>query len=256
METQCIYSDVGNYFMCYLDELQASQFEQNLSNFDWVIPTYCCTSLSSSKEISKTLLSFALKFVLCTRTFSVHCLSGKTIAGPQLRAIRSHPFTSEWQLSEVVTSQVLTVRQETHSTDPFKIPSLMDERSLPQKSLRFVCPVSVRQRKWLSRWLIPIMKGHNMQYSQCTIGCKGSRRTPANLEHEVIEEVPTLGMWSWSTVESCPHKNARIVYNQQTTRRGVCWSALVIRSIDSYSDSQGYHLIPKTVYRTTWTERQ
>jgi hypothetical protein len=34
METRCIYSDVGNYFMCYLDELQASQFEQNLSNFD------------------------------------------------------------------------------------------------------------------------------------------------------------------------------------------------------------------------------
>ena len=34
METQCIYSDLGNYFICYLEELQASQFEQNLSNFD------------------------------------------------------------------------------------------------------------------------------------------------------------------------------------------------------------------------------
>jgi len=32
-ETQCVYSDAGNYFMCYLDELQTSQFEQNLSNF-------------------------------------------------------------------------------------------------------------------------------------------------------------------------------------------------------------------------------
>jgi hypothetical protein len=32
--TQCIYTDVGNYFMCYLDEVQASQFEQNLTNFD------------------------------------------------------------------------------------------------------------------------------------------------------------------------------------------------------------------------------
>jgi hypothetical protein len=84
-----------------------------------------------------------------------------------------------------------------------------------------------------------------MKYSQCTIGCRGNRVTPANLEPKETKEVPTLGIWSSSTVASCPNKNARIVYNQQTTRRGVCWSALVIRSIDSYSDSQGYHLIPK-----------
>ena len=48
------------------------------------------------------------------------------------------------------------------------------------------------------------------------------------------------------TVVSSPDKNVRVV---QTTRTGVCWGALVIRSIDSYSDSQGHHLIPKTVNR-------
>ena len=34
METRCIYSDVRNYFMCYLGELQASQLEQTLTNID------------------------------------------------------------------------------------------------------------------------------------------------------------------------------------------------------------------------------
>jgi hypothetical protein len=167
METRCICSDVGNCFVCHLDELQASQseqnrtnfvchldelqasqFEQNRTNFDWVLPSYCCSSLSSGKETSKTLLSSARKLFLCTRPLSVHCLSGKTIASPQLRAVRSHPYTSEWQLSTVVTSQVLAVRHETHDRGPFKKTSLRDKRTQLQKSLRFVWPVSNRQRKW------------------------------------------------------------------------------------------------------------
>jgi len=100
--------------------------------------------------------------------------------------------------------------------------------------------------------------------------------TPANLEHEVIKEVsiPTneSSMLSFKhvrhfnrqgafryvkedsesvsqvyTAVSSPDKNVRIV---QKTRTGVCWGALVIRSIDSYSDLQGCHLIPKIVNRT------
>jgi len=89
-----------------------------------------------------------------------------------------------------------------------------------------------------------------MKYSQCTTGCKGNRLTPANLEPKETNEVPTLENWGSSTVVCCPYKNALIVHNRQTTRTGVCWGALVIRSIDSYSDSQGCHLIPKTVNRT------
>jgi len=50
------------------------------------------------------------------------------------------------------------------------------------------------------------------------------------------------------TVVSSPDKNVRVLV-VHTTRKGVCWGALVIRSIDSYSDSQGHHMIPKTVNR-------
>jgi len=114
-----------------------------------------------------------------------------------------------------------------------------------------------------------------MKYSQFTIGCKGNLLTPANLEPEIIKEASILNNESSTlsfkqvrhfnrqgafryvkkesefvsqvfTVVSSPDENVRIV---QTTSTGVCWSALVIRSIDSYSDSQEYHLIPKTVNR-------
>jgi hypothetical protein len=103
--------------------------------------------------------------VTCQKNYCLHihvawhgwynCLSGKTIARPQLRQVRSHPSTYEWRQSAAVTSRVLAVRHKTHDKGPFKKRSLRGRRSLLQESLIYEYPVRNWQRKWQSSGLFP-----------------------------------------------------------------------------------------------------
>ena len=61
-------------------------------------------------------------------------LRGKTIASPQLRAVRSHPYTLKWRLNAVHKSRVLEVRHKTHRRGPFKKHLVKCGMSLLQKS--------------------------------------------------------------------------------------------------------------------------
>jgi hypothetical protein len=63
-----------------------------------------------------------------------NCLRGKTIASPELRTVRSHPYTLEWRLSTVHNSRVLAVRHKSHSRGSFKKHLVKYGRSLLQKS--------------------------------------------------------------------------------------------------------------------------
>jgi len=64
----------------------------------------------------------------------------KTTANPQLRTVRSHPFTIERRISAVHTSRVLAVRHKTHSRGPFKKPLVKGG------NLQVGSPVSSRQK--------------------------------------------------------------------------------------------------------------
>jgi len=82
----------------------------------------------------------------CSQTLLVHLFIGKPTASPQLRALRSYPYTLGQQVSVLFKSGVLSVRHKTHNTGPFTKPSVRGGRSLLEEYLSSEYPVSMHKQ--------------------------------------------------------------------------------------------------------------
>lgn len=107
----------------------------------------------------------------CSRTCWKICLSGKKIAGPRSRAVRSHPYTLEWRLIVVVG----------HISSPRRLPLNSQQGSI-QETFSEGRKVSSRQTKWQSSWLFPRM---HMQRDKRSFHSE-------NWEFEALIQVRTL----------------------------------------------------------------
>jgi hypothetical protein len=136
----------------------------------------------------------------CTRRCQTHItaailclyvlLSGKPYASLQLLAVWSHPYTLGWRISVLLTARVLAVRHKAHNNGPFTRNFTDRPKVNVTKPFKFRIPCEQPTKEMQYSWLIPKLRGqHEVQFA---IGCRGSSRTPANLESKVTKEFSVL----------------------------------------------------------------
>jgi len=84
------------------------------------------------KNVSRTTAECSKR--LWPKSFGTFVDQVKTKTNPQIRAVQSHPYTSECGLSAVHTSRVLAARHKIHSRCPFQKPAERSGRSFPTPS--------------------------------------------------------------------------------------------------------------------------